>query len=140
MTNNRPDRRKAEERLTEQTRRHLDPVSENLDPVIAERLAAARQQALEQMGRETPRRSRTTLAGMGLAASVALVAVLASLYNGNDTPGQALGAEDLELMAAEEPLEFYADLEFYLWLEEQSAGEESLGEDALGENTKSRRG
>lgn len=101
-------------------RQHMDQSTDALDTSIIERLAAGRRQALEQTVQEPPKRTRTPVTGLGLAASVAMVAVLSTFFTGNDTTtGPTPEAEALELMAAEEPLALYEDLEFYLWLEEQ---------------------
>lgn len=126
MSDNERNEHNRQEGLSSLVRQHMDQTTQELDPTITARLAAGRQQALKQMGQEPRGRSRTTLTGFGLAASVAMVAVLASFYTGNERPtGPVSEADALEMMAAEEPLELYEDLEFYLWLEQQEMPGES---------------
>lgn len=109
--------------VTKETRAHLDSSLDDLAPDINARLAASRERAMEQAVAGRRHRSRAPAAAVGVAASVAMVAVLATFTGGTDEPGPTAG--DLELMTAEEPLEMYQDLEFYLWLEKQKLQTES---------------
>lgn len=112
--------------VRKETQAHLDRSLDELDSEITDRLAASREKALREAALERPRRSRTPMAIAGVAASVAMVAVLATFTGETGSPQP--GAEDIELMAAEEPLEFYQDLDFYLWLEQQEIDELSGAE------------
>ena len=109
------------DKVTEATRAHLDRSLDDLDPKITERLAARREKALQAASMERRGMRRTPMAIAGVAASVVMAAVLVTFSGGTDAPQQT--PEDIELMAAEEPLEFYQDLEFYLWLEQQDLDE-----------------
>ena len=96
----------------------LDRQAEDLDPRMAARLHAARRQALEasrQLG------WAPWLAASGFATAAALVAVL---WWKQPQPQPPLPvAEELELLASAEGLEFYDDLELYVWLAEAGGAE-----------------
>lgn len=100
-------------KLADIARARLDESVADLDPRIGARLAAARANALA-----APRRRPQRLyAGLALAASVALALVVVG--RGDPTPAEL---EPIEILAANEPLELYQELDFYLWLEDELTG------------------
>ena len=107
--------------LREQTRRHLNQSLEDLEPEVTQRLADARRHALQASDTPEYRTSRNTWPAWGLAASVAVAAVLGVFYSGTDEPHR--DGDPFDVVMTGEPLELYADLEFYLWLEEQDVDE-----------------
>lgn len=108
----------ADDRAARLARARLEQSLEELDPITVERLAASRRRALAQAARPRPQRRRwAPAAGLAVAASLAVLALLVA----RDPQIPAAAPVDaLELLAAEEPLELYQELEFYLWLEQQS--------------------
>ena len=111
---NRPD-----DPITDHIRRQLD--RQTVDADIRRRLRLARGRAAE--AGDTPGRlfgnpaSRT---GLALAGIAALALLLVPLLNRNSGPGALPdGLVAFEIATSSEPLEFYQELEFYLWLEQQ---------------------
>lgn len=101
------DERQFEERLRDLMR------DRNLDPEIENRLAKARATAMLEF--DSKRRDWRLP-----AAGVAATAVIAALIWTGRPITQAPAAdeiEDLDLLMAEESLEFFEELEFYEWLE-----------------------
>ncbi|HHH35897.1 MAG TPA: hypothetical protein ENK48_03595 [Gammaproteobacteria bacterium] len=96
-----------------------------LDEETAALLAARRRRALEAARRSD---GRPWVQWGGLAAVAASALLVMGLWWGQSVPPSAMPAatplvEDLELLSTREDLEFFEDLDFYLWLEdEQQAG------------------
>lgn len=91
----------------------LDTSLEDVDHSTLVRLRAARRKALES----TPKGIPAFLWTGGLAtASILLLVTGLWLFQSPSSPGMNL--EDIEVLAAAEDPEFYADLEFYHWLAE----------------------
>jgi hypothetical protein len=101
----------------------LDESADGLDAATLSRLNRARQAALAQ--RRPARRQWALPAGLA-SACVLLLAVL-TWHSYGPTVGVSLenplartaAPGDLDLVASEDSLEFYQDLEFYAWLETQ---------------------
>ena len=108
----------------DRARRRLQRSTEELDPDTLRRLRQARAAALGQADRKAPTRWMPW-GGAALAASLALAVLLWQPWAG--PPESPAALEDLELLAAEENLELYEELEFYLWLESEGLPEESGG-------------
>jgi len=106
--------------LVETVRAALDRAAGDLAVREAHRLAAARREALAAGGRA----ARVRPWAWGGLATVAAGALSLVLWLGMPQgPGAVPPVEDLELLTAGEGVEFYADLDFYLWLaEDGSAG------------------
>jgi len=87
---------------------------------LSPRLAEARHAALAR--RRFPRPAAWRVAGLATAAAgvLGLVLWLGPHHgpSGPETPGPMAAADDLELLASGEGVEFYADLDFYVWLAE----------------------
>ncbi len=101
----------------------LDEQVDALDAVTLQRINQARQQALEQRKRRW--RPGQWLIPAGSLAALALVAMV--IVNLSGKPGAPASAdfpddEALQLLTAQDDLELYRDLDFYLWLDQQDAG------------------
>ncbi|BAU49356.1 hypothetical protein SVA_2808 [Sulfurifustis variabilis] len=115
-----------EERTMEQgAKRLLDGAARNLDAQTLTRLRHARAEAwrrAEEANRDrTPGRAAWWLPVGAVAAGLAL-GVAVALWMAQPRHLPVLAAEDLELLAAGEGPEFYADLEFYQWVALHEAG------------------
>lgn len=103
--------------FTRQIKTVLDHGNHNLDADTAARLARARRAALA--GPARPRRHWHPAAnGLAIAAGL-LLAV--GLWLSRPAPETAPpDMEDLQLLAEKPDLDFYQDLDFYVWLAEQN--------------------
>ncbi len=112
----------ADKALLDYARESLDQEVAGLDPAVMTRLNRARQQALAGRAR-TPRARRRQNrrwwwpAG-GLATAVAAGLAVILLSPGPELPTAPV-LTDLEILASAEGVDFYEELEFYLWLAEQ---------------------
>jgi hypothetical protein len=105
-----------DQELTSRIRKELDDSCESLDAETLSKLNRARHRALKA----TPRRSLwlVPLAGVATAASIGLLSI--NLFTTQVSHGpQADFVEDIELLSSSEDLDFYQNLEFYLWLEDE---------------------
>ena len=98
-------------------RRVLDEAEKNLDAATVARLRAARRQALDE-----GRRARTRPAWLfpvgGLVTAGVVLAVAALLWFGAPSPAPVpVNLGDLDLLTAHESPDFFADLDFYDWLD-----------------------
>lgn len=95
----------------------LDQAVEELDGAIQGRLRAARREAL------TARQARPAwllpLGGLATAATVAVLALSLWLLPAPQQPALMPSVEDMVLLSDEAELEFYEDLDFYLWLDSE---------------------
>jgi hypothetical protein len=120
QTNTGSEDQQSTERFLRQLNERLDHSVEALDVSTQARLRAARREALAASG---VRSLSAWLMPMGSLAAVATVAVLTvSLWllppeKGMDD--QLPPLEDFALLSDSEGLEFYEDLDFYLWLDDE---------------------
>lgn len=107
------------DRIAAEARRTLTAAADQLDADTRRRLAQARHAALDALGR--PRRFGWGLAVTGVAASVAIALLAATLWLLQPAPApfaeQTLA--DLDLLATPDNPELYVDFEFYQWLASQ---------------------
>jgi len=101
----------------------LDHRLESLDGETTECLKQVRRQVLERGAAQRPR----WVQAAGLAAVAASALLVVSLWfvgeGGRDAPELLPLMEDLELLSTREDIEFFEDLDFYLWLDhEQQTG------------------
>jgi len=93
----------------------LDQSEQQLDSNVLRQLRIARHAALEK----PPQYNNWAITG-GLASTAAMLVLTVSLWN---TPMSQQDVspllEDIELLSAADDLEFYEELEFYLWLDEK---------------------
>jgi len=102
----------------------LDAVTDAIDVKTQVRLNEIRHQAVMN---QPVRRHWLPMAG--LAASLALAAVL--VWQFSQPPGDTIGQEDdwlsdIDMLAAEDDTEFYEDLEFLTWLDENQLLESDI--------------
>lgn len=102
----------------------LDQAERDLDAGTVARLRAARQQAIEQgRGRSTHLRPGWRLTVRGLVTAAVVLAVAGWLwFSVPDTQPVPPSVDDLGLLSAQENPEFFADLNFYDWLDNNNAG------------------
>jgi hypothetical protein len=117
---------KSDDEFLEEIKQRLDSSTEELDELTLARLGAARRRAVEAGSRSAVFRLGDTLA-IGHTGSLALLLVgtllilsLVMLDPGDDpvldNPHVSSLMEDMELLGAAEELEFYQELDFYLWV------------------------
>ena len=113
----------TEEKFLKAAKRALDDAEKNLDAGTVTRLRAARREAIEQ-GLRHPSHMRPgwllPLGGFATAAIVFAVAGLLWFSAPNPNLLQA-NVSDIELLTAHENPEFFADLDFYDWLDNNDA-------------------
>lgn len=122
--------------LLQGIRKQLDAHAEGLDAATASRLHLARNQALKaaQQGglRQWFRRHPISLwASSGIAAAALAVVVLIGNPSSpldpahNDGPLATIQTDtDLEILASNDGLDLYQDIDFYMWLSDQTASPE----------------
>jgi hypothetical protein len=107
----------TEEKFPSAAKRVLDEAEKNLDAGTIARLRAARRQALEE-GLRRPSRPAWLLPVGGLATAGVVLAVAGLLwFSAPNTTLMQASMGDLELLTAQESPDFFADLDFYDWLE-----------------------
>ena len=109
--------------VTRHIRHQLD--RQAVDAETRRRLRQARSQALSALDRPQHGWFASPAARAGLAlAGIAGLALLLMLgiSRQNQEPLPDAGLDAFEIATSEAPLEFYQELEFYLWLEQQELG------------------
>jgi len=96
---------------------HLDDSIEHYDAATRSRLTQARFRALQAK----PQRPWLRPAAVATLASTTAAMVIAIVL-WQATPLQDTFIEDLEIIASNADLEFYQELEFYQWLDDEYAG------------------
>lgn len=107
----------TDDKFVSAARRMLDAAEKNLDAATVARLRAARRQALDE-----GRRARTRPAWLfpvgGLVTAGVVLAVAALLWFSAPNPAPVqVNLGDLDLLTAHESPDFFADLDFYDWLD-----------------------
>ena len=115
MTNNDQDP------MLERVKQELQSGNDKLEAQVLSRLNQARQKALAQAPQAwwKPTWLGASVVPAGTLAAVVL-AVAVFFQTGNQVAVPET-VDDLEVLMAEESLELYEDLEFYVWLEEVEA-------------------
>jgi hypothetical protein len=93
----------------------LDKAVDELDGATQGRLRAARREALA--ARQSRPAWLVPLGGLATAATVAVLALSLWLLPARQQPTALPSVEDMVLLSDEAELEFYEDLDFYLWLD-----------------------
>lgn len=88
-----------------------------LDGATASRLRQAREAALEQLDARA-RRRRQWFAG-GMVSATALALVVGILVGGGSAVISEQTVDVIDIVAAQDGLDMYQDMEFYDWLSEQ---------------------
>jgi hypothetical protein len=118
-----------DDKLIEQAKETLQKRADELDDNVVTHLRAARLRATEVAARQHERPAWiTSLSGSmsnilsrpvgAMVAATLVLGVATSLWVSNPAVPR-YGVEDIDILASAESPEFYQDLEFYLWLEEQ---------------------
>ncbi len=104
-----------EKDLIDHIKRHLDESVEDIDAPTAARIAVARATALRE---GTKRRLVWYWPAVGVATAAAVL--LAFMITFRSVPPQltAEHQEELKVIASEQNMEFYENLDFYAWLAE----------------------
>ena len=105
--------------FTKAAKRSLDEAADNLDAGTVVRLHAARKRAIATYRQRRKPWVNVWVPTGALAAGLAVV-VATFMWFTVPTNLPPTDIEDLELLAAHEGIEFYADLDFYDWLATQS--------------------
>lgn len=111
---------KDNERFLQQLESTLDQSAEALDDATLRDLRNARRKAVTA-SEKRPAAWLLPVSGLATAATVAVFSV--SLWMPSPQPGmdaQLSPLEDLALLGDSESLEFYEDLDFYLWLDDEN--------------------
>ena len=117
----RPDER--DERLVEMVKGHLDVGLDALDDRTAARLRAVRLKAVESAeGRRGRFRLPRWVVVGGLATAAAAVLAVGLLVTKRPGESGVATADDIEIVAAQEQMQLYEDMEFYRWLAARENG------------------
>jgi len=110
-----------EQAFLKAAKKTLDESLDTIDAATLTRLRAARRAAMTQSGPPPWRLWRNAWAPAGALTAVALVAVTAvSLWNaGMQDPVVPLAWEEAPILGSADDLEFYQELEFYYWLQDE---------------------
>jgi negative regulator of sigma E activity len=106
--------------FVDRIRRTLDDSADNLDAKTLSQLTQARHRALEEAKSKPYVHRRPfwfSLAGLVTATAVVFLAIF--LVRDPSGPEYYSAIEDVEILAASENPEFFADMEFYAWLAEE---------------------
>lgn len=117
MTHNNNDHERV---FVDRVRRALDDSLDNLDARTLTQLTQARHRALEEAKSKPYIRRRPfwfSMAGLVTATVVVVLAIF--LARNHIRPEYYSAIEDVEILAASENPEFFADMEFYAWLAEE---------------------
>ena len=111
--------KEREKEVINQVREGLDREAENLDPATASRLRRMRYSALEQIDSAGIKLRRPLRIPAAVIATVAILAVLTTTVFRTPTilPDHNALA-DLEILASDEQLNLFEELDFYSWLAE----------------------
>ena len=107
-----------DKKLINDVKKQLSDSIDDIDPIIAARLKAARKSALETIG--DPKKNhffhnyRLLFASSSALATVIAVVIIA--ISMNSQPELNI-MEDLNLLSEKESFEFYEEMDFYQWLE-----------------------
>jgi hypothetical protein len=112
-----------EKQIVEKIRGFLDESAENLPPDVCLRLQEARYQALKAAGEKPPFFSfpRWITVG-GLATATTAILAIFFWFNVPSVEIPAKQVEDFEILTSREQIDFYKDLEFFLWLAAKENG------------------
>ena len=114
---------KSQKDFEQKTRELFDAEVEGLDAATRSKLNRARQRALTELDRPGIALLRTPLPQAAAAAiAVAAVGGLLFMRGGVETPvptAEIGVASDIEILLAEDDIEFLEEIEFYAWLEAQ---------------------
>lgn len=107
-----------DDKFVDRIKQNLDAQTDNLDAGMQSKLTRARHTALDASQKSGSRSWAPLAATVGAAALSLILGIAVSM---NDMKDEAPGVRDLDLLVAEESLEFFEneDLDFYAWVSEQ---------------------
>jgi hypothetical protein len=114
----------SEIEFTRRIKQRLEAEIQNLDAATLARLGRARAQAVAMAAGKQQATWQWRPDRFGMATAAAVVAALIwQLYPlpTHDLPVADM-EDDLEILIANDEMNFYADMEFLIWLEQQDAG------------------
>jgi len=107
-----------EREFISKTKSTLDHQADNLDAATLSRLNLARQAALQQTKRPAKNRQVWIPAG-GLAVVVLLTSIF--LFKAEEI-AVSTGIDEMEIIASNDGLDLYEQLDFYMWMVEEDPG------------------
>ena len=107
----------SEQELVAKVKETLDASVERMDAETRHRIIAARQHALAQDKQRTSLIPMWGKAGLATAFTVLVAILVVKTYMPESIDEE--GIEAMELIAAQDTLEMYEELEFYTWLAEE---------------------
>ena len=112
----------TEDKFLNAAKQALDEAEKNLDAGTVTRLRTARREAIEQGLRRPSRKHPGWLLPVGGFATAAIVFAVAGLlwFSAPNPNLLQANVSDIELLTAHENPEFFADLDFYDWLDNDS--------------------
>jgi hypothetical protein len=115
VSDSNPESRSA---LEERAQEVLQASAEQLDGRTRSRLTQARHAALDaiQQRQRSVWRWLAPVSGATATAVIAAILMLGPLKHRVDS-GEVAAADELEIMTAEDSLDFYRDVEFYAWFD-----------------------
>lgn len=115
--------KERDERLVAMVKEHLDAGVDALDNRTTARLRAARLKAVESArGRRGWFRLPRWVAVGGFATAAAAILAVGVWLSDAPRESAVATADDLEIVAAQDQMQLYEDLEFYRWLATQENG------------------
>lgn len=107
-----------DEDLNQSLSQKLKQLNEPLPPGVQGRLRAARRTALQLPVQKRPSKLLMTALSLGCVAAVAVIGVQV-----HQPPSSAAPVDDIVMLTSGDDIELYDDLEFMLWLSEQTDAE-----------------
>lgn len=108
--------RHDEDQFVHSAKRLLDESVTDLDGATLSRLARARNRALEKRTGWRRLWRPLPMAAMGAAMAAVVLVLIVAVRPGRENGPDTVLVADLELVTAEESVEFFEDMEFYEWL------------------------
>ena len=106
------------EDLNRSLKQKLKQLDEPLPPNVQGRIRAARRTALQSPAQKRTNKYLLTAVSLGCVATVAVIGL--QVYQ---PPSSSAPVDDMVMLTSGDDLELYEDLEFMLWLGEQSDAE-----------------
>lgn len=111
----------SDKQMIDQVKRSLDQQADELDAATLSKLRQARARALDEMGHKTSRLKSGALWTGGLATAGACAVALMLVWPEDPEITTEFGPAiaDAEMLSDENSIEFYQELDFYIWLDQQ---------------------
>lgn len=111
----------SDKQMIDQVKRSLDQQADELDAATLSKLRQARARAVDEMEHKTSRLKPRALWTGGLATAGACAVALMLVWPEDPEITTELGPAiaDAEMLSDENSIEFYQELDFYIWLDQQ---------------------